>query len=101
MTNTNTLATITDAASDVIEQHGKPGASARYEALARALTTGAEEDQALAVVIAAARWTDRYGSSGAGDRLSALSAAVARHTMDDAGRAVADALTALRADGVR
>lgn len=61
------------AARAVVEQHGTPGAMARTKALEVALLT-AEAD--LAVVVAAARWTDRYGRVGASDAYHALESAL-------------------------
>jgi hypothetical protein len=61
------------AARDVVHQHGTPGAMKRTQALNDALDAVGPD---LAAVVAAARWTDRYGRAGAGEALRALTAAV-------------------------
>jgi hypothetical protein len=74
---TGTLPAIVTAATAVVEQHGTPGAMARRQRLDDELTAaGAGHQPGLAVVIAAARWTDRYGRVGASEALVNLKAAV-------------------------
>lgn len=74
---TGTLPAIVTAATAVVEQHGTPGAMARRQRLEDELTAaGAGHRPGLAVVVAAARWTDRYGRVGAAEALTNLQAAV-------------------------
>ncbi len=75
---TGTLPAIVAAATAVVEAgRGTPGAMARRQRLEDELTAvGAGHQPGLAVVIAAARWTDRYGRAGAGDAAFALEHAV-------------------------
>lgn len=68
------LADVVDAARAVVEAgRGTPGSTERRKRLERALATVVEP---LAVVVAAARWTDRYGRVGAVEALTALEDAV-------------------------
>lgn len=68
------LADVVDAARVVVEAgRGTPGSTERRKRLERALATAVEP---LAVVITAARWTDRYGRVGAVEALTALEDAV-------------------------
>lgn len=59
-------------ARDAVENIGRPGAGTRFHALQDAIATMTAADPTMAVIVAAARWTDRYGSSGAPARLSDL-----------------------------
>lgn len=75
---TGTLPAVVDAARAVVEQHGTPGAMARTSRLTAELDAMTGD---LAVVVAAARWTDRYGRAGAGQ---------ARHNLEQAVRGLPD-----------
>ena len=61
------------AARDAVANVGKPGAGTRFFALQDAIAAMTAADPVMAAVVAAARWTDRYGSAGAPARLSDLS----------------------------
>ncbi|MFD2794609.1 hypothetical protein ACFS27_13715 [Promicromonospora vindobonensis] len=78
MTREQLLKMILETARVVAEEPGRPAGTARHHALALALDAAAEQDRALGIVIAAARWTDGHGSPGAGERLAMLREAVAR-----------------------
>lgn len=68
------LVDVVDAARAVVEAgRGTPGSTERRKRLERSLATVVEP---LAVVVAAARWTDRYGRVGAVEALTALEDAV-------------------------
>ncbi len=68
------LADVVDSARAVVEAgRGTPGSTERRKRLERALTSVVEP---LAVVVAAARWTDRYGRVGAVEALTVLEDAV-------------------------
>ncbi|MBN0039357.1 hypothetical protein JN535_04105 [Cellulosimicrobium cellulans] len=68
------LADVVDAARAVVDAgRGTPGSTERRKRLERALATVVEP---LAVVVASARWTDRYGRVGAVEALTALEDAV-------------------------
>ena len=68
------VADVVAAARAIVEAgRGTPGSTERRKRLERALATVVEP---LAVVVAAARWTDRYGRVGAVEALTALEDAV-------------------------
>lgn len=60
------------AAQDATANIGTPGASDRVVTLGATLENLAANDPEIAVIVAAARWTDRYGSAGAPGRLADL-----------------------------
>lgn len=59
-------------AREAVENIGKPGAGTRFYALQQGIGKMAENDPAMAVIVAAARWTDRTRSGGAPARLADL-----------------------------
>lgn len=71
------------AAVEVATYDGTPGTMTRIERLRSALDEATQHDTNLAVLIAAAVWLDRYGSSGAPVRLAALKEEVRRHQQPD------------------
>ncbi|WP_454728807.1 hypothetical protein [Cellulosimicrobium protaetiae] len=78
------LGDVVDAARAVVEAgRGTPGSTERRKRLERALATVVEP---LAVVVAAARWTDRYGRVGAVEALTALEDAVRALPAEEAHR---------------
>lgn len=78
------LADAVDAARAVVDAgRGAPGSTERRKRLERTLATAVEP---LAVVVAAARWTDRYGRVGAVDALGALEDAVRALPAEEARR---------------
>lgn len=70
------LTALMDAAGDVIDNLGTPGASVRVNTLRESLTALTTHDPVSAVTVAAALWLDRYGSAGAPVRLMDLQDAV-------------------------
>jgi L-ascorbate metabolism protein UlaG (beta-lactamase superfamily) len=66
------------AAVDLVAQQGTPGASQRTIRLRHALAVHLENDPTSAVLVAAAVWLDRYGSSGAPERMNKFREAVRR-----------------------
>jgi hypothetical protein len=67
-----------NAAHAIVTENGKPGMLDRVEVLRARLETATDDNPILAILIAAAVWADRYGSSGAPQRLTALRHAVGR-----------------------
>lgn len=67
---------VLSAAQDVITNLRMPGASRRVIALRHALDSLTEIDPTSAVLVSAAIWLDRYGTSGAPKRLTDLQRAV-------------------------
>lgn len=59
-------------AREAVENVGKPGSGTRFYALQQGIGKMAENDPAMAVIVAAARWTDRTRSGGAPARLADL-----------------------------